>query len=114
MHLMKNSQLSMIFPNVVYGAFIIITTVTVLSFILGHLIPPIIVRIFLLIGVVLYFIAGCVTLHDWYQHARNTEDESDVSDARMLLADSFLNMLNAVLYGCDLALSIKMSLNVSS
>lgn len=102
---MGDSKTSLMFPNAVFSAFIIITSVIMMSYVLGHNMPPVLVRIFNAIGMVLYFVATCVTGQMWLQNARYLTDK--VFYANILLAQSVVSSVNVVVYGYDMFASVR-------
>ena len=107
---MDHSVTSMMFPNVVFGAFIIISSVIALSYALGQPMPEILVRVYNAIGMILYFVSASITGHAWFGQLRFDEEVKYSFQGRMLLAQVFTTFLNAILYGADLTISVKTAL----
>lgn len=107
---MDYSVTSMMFPNVVFGAFIIISSVIALSYALGQAMPEILVRVYNAIGMILYFVSACITGHAWFGLVSLLEEDEYVFPGNMLLAQVFTTFVNAILYGADLAMSVKTAL----
>lgn len=72
--------------------------------------PPVIVRIFNAIGMILYFVATCVTGQAWYRNGRHLTEENDEKGmfyANMLLAQTIVSSVNVVVYGYDMFVSVR-------
>lgn len=67
---------------------------------------PVLVRIFNAIGMILYFVATCVTGQAWFRYARHLTDERAFY-GNMLLAQIVISSVNVVVYGYDMFLSVK-------
>lgn len=98
-----DSITSLMFPNVVFSSFIIITSVIVMSYVLGHAMSPVLVRIFNAIGMILYLVATCIAGQAWYQLDDNQLDRN----GNMLVAQIILSFLNTILYGYDMFCSVR-------
>lgn len=77
-----------------------------MSYVLGHNMPTVLVRIFNAIGMILYFVASCVTGQAWYRNARHLTD-TDVFYRNMLLAQIIVSSFNCFVYGYDMFTSVK-------
>lgn len=104
---MGNSITSLMFPNVVFSAFIIITSVIMMSYVLGHNMPPVLIRIFNAIGMILYFVATCVTGQAWWSKARQVTNDEEMFYANMLLAQVVVSTVNVLIYGYDMFSSVR-------
>lgn len=100
------------FPNIVFSAFIIITSVITLSYVLGHIMPDILSRIFHALGAILYFVSACITGHFWLVVGIHIAEEGGkkLVYANMLLAQVILSFLNSFLYAADVYMSVKTAL----
>lgn len=78
-----------------------------MSYVLGHNMPPVLVRIFNAIGMILYFVATCVTGEGWYRYGRRLTDDDGVFYANMLLAQIVVSSVNVVAYGYDMFVSVR-------
>lgn len=67
--------------------------------------PPVLIRIFNAIGMVLYFVATCVTGQAWYCYEDSNEEM--VFCGNMLLGQTVVSSFNAVLYGYDMYVSVR-------
>lgn len=105
MKLMEESFHSKMFPNIVFSSYIIISSVIALGYILGNIMPSILIRIFNIVGMTLYFVSACVTTQGWYMFKGE-----EVIAARMLLSESILCFLNAAIYAFAIYCSIKKAL----
>lgn len=102
--------MSITFPNIVFSASIIITSVIILSHILGYVILSVTVRIFNTILLTLYFTSGCITGYVWYSTARFQRDVSNLDVSLLLLIQTVLSFVNFLLYGGDVLSSIKIAI----
>ncbi|KAJ8922939.1 hypothetical protein NQ315_001484 [Exocentrus adspersus] len=105
---LKDSINTMMYPNIVYSSFIIITSVILLSCLLGCAMPDVLIRIFNILGMVLYFAAATVTLYE--SLARKTSHgagDEVVVQRQMLFATSVMSYFNTVLYAVDVYFSIR-------
>ncbi|XP_022904057.2 uncharacterized protein [Onthophagus taurus] len=96
-----------IFPNVVFGSFIIIVGVILISYLLGQVISEVIGRIFNTLALVLHFISGCITLNDWIFTVKTAKN---ASACNTLLAQVITTFLCTFMYSFDLFLSLKRAL----
>lgn len=88
------------FPNVVFGSYIIITAVIIMSYIFEQMMPNVLVRVFLSVGMILYFISATVTTTIWFSTAF---DKSSLELPKtLLLVQALFSYLNSFLYGLDL------------
>lgn len=99
-----NNVSSICFPNVVFASFIIITSVIILSYVLGYKMPDTLIRIFNSLAVILYFIAATITIHVWW--LKNHQKQYNLME-KFLLIQSILSYINSVVYGLDLFYSIR-------
>ncbi|KAK9681336.1 hypothetical protein QE152_g38377 [Popillia japonica] len=106
---LEYSTSSVLFPNVVFSSCIINTSVIALGYVLGQVMPEVLIRAFNAIAVILFFVSACITAITWFAIARHVEGE-DILSARLLLAQVFTSSLNVILYAIDIAISIRKSL----
>ncbi|KAJ3645958.1 hypothetical protein Zmor_023575 [Zophobas morio] len=97
------------FPHVVFGSYIIITSVIIMSYIFGQIMPDVVTRAFLSIGMILYFISATISITVWSSKKSLTPD-MDIPQA-LLLAQAILSYANSLLYGLDLFFNIKKAVN---
>lgn len=77
-----------------------------MSYVLGHNMPPVLVRIFNAIGMVLYFVATGVTGEAWFRNGRHLRNDGGFY-ANMLLGQIIASSVNVVVYGYDMFVSVK-------
>ncbi|KAJ8945731.1 hypothetical protein NQ314_009094 [Rhamnusium bicolor] len=105
---LKDSLYSMMFPNTVFSSFIIITSVIILSCMLGCAMPDVLIRIFNILGMILYFASATVTLYEGFAKEINEELDKELAFQRkLLLATSVISYFNSALYAVDVYFSIK-------
>lgn len=104
---------SMMFPNVVFATFVLITSVIMLSFWINNPMPDILIRIFNILATMLYFISGCITTQWWNTNGRYGVTNSICDElpeepqqfGQSLLAASVLSFVNVLLYAVDVGFS---------
>ncbi|KRT80335.1 hypothetical protein AMK59_8147, partial [Oryctes borbonicus] len=101
---LEYSTSSVLFPNVVFSSCIINTSIIALGYVLGQVMPEVLIRAFNSIAVILFFVSAWITGFTWFAMARF--DDTDVLSARLLLAQVFTSSLNVVLYSVDIGISI--------
>ncbi|CAH1973803.1 unnamed protein product [Acanthoscelides obtectus] len=98
---------SMMFPNVVFSSFLIITGVIILSRLLGCPVPQLLTRIFGILGALLYLASAAVTTYE----ALTRVDKADLIRIRCLVATAMLSYVNSAVYGLDVYFSVKKTLD---
>ncbi|PSN58249.1 hypothetical protein C0J52_00179 [Blattella germanica] len=117
MHRVEYSTEAQLFPKIICLDYLIITPVILLSYLMGKRMPELLIRIFNLLGFILFFVAGAISLqgHRFYiqsylQELENMDDENEIENLTrqgvFLLASGVLCLINAVLYITDFAWSI--------
>lgn len=96
---------SIIFPNVVFGSYIIISCVIITSYVLGYTIPDIIVRIFNGIALILYLVMIVVSGILWT--LINHTDEEYKIVCNMVLTVLVLCCLNCFLHIFDIFWNVR-------
>ncbi|XP_018580354.1 uncharacterized protein LOC108918001 [Anoplophora glabripennis] len=105
---LRDSINSMMYPNIVFSSFIIITSVILLSCLLGCAMPDVLTRIFNILGMILYFSASTVILYEALTKKINEElNEELVFQRKLLFVTSVFSYFNSVLYAVDVYFSIK-------
>lgn len=100
----QDSISALTFPYVVFGSFFIITSIVILSYMLGYAMPDVLVRIFNSLATILYFISGTVNLYIWLAK-RNSAVNGD--SMKFLLAVSMVHYFVAFIYGIDAFISYR-------
>ncbi|XP_069685008.1 protein snakeskin-like [Periplaneta americana] len=96
-------------PYFVCSTYMIITPVILISYVLGHRMPEVLVRIFNTLGGILFLMAGIVALMDWrsYRDKHSGRSEyNEVKAAMFLLATGVLCLANSLIYLADVARSV--------
>ena len=101
---------SIVFPNIIFGAFIIISSVIAMSYALGQLMPELLIRIFNALGMILYFVSACVTTVGCYELSKVDLNEEKGEQWKLLFAQVGLSFANSLLYGVDMFLSFRKTL----
>lgn len=86
-----------------FGSYIIITAVIIISYMLGQVMPEVLIRIFLSIGLILFFITATVTITIWGSMRVSQHPKSK----NLLLFQALLSYLSSLLYGLDLYFNIR-------
>lgn len=102
-----SSRNSMMFPNIVFSSFIIITSVIVFSYLLKCAMPDIQARIFHILGTILYFSSAAVTVYEGLIIETRRERPELKTQKMFLLVTSALSYFNSIMYGVDVYYSIK-------
>lgn len=97
----------MMFPNIVFSSFIIITSVIVFSYLLKCAMPEIQARIFHILGMILYFASAAVTVYEALIIEAGKDHPELLNQKRFLLATSAISYFNSIMYGVDVYYSIK-------
>lgn len=112
---LRDSINSMMFPNIVFSSFIIITSVILLSCLLGCAMPDVLTRIFNILGMILYFSAATVILYEALtKEIKGKLDEALMFQRKLLYVTSVFSYFNFVLYAVDVYLSIKRAITFES
>jgi tellurite resistance protein TehA-like permease len=102
-------------PYFVCSAYMIITPVILISYVLGHRMPEILIRIFNTLGGILFLVAGTVALLKWRDFRSNLQGKEDNVDkqneAVFLLTTGVLCLVNSILYLFDVAISVHSALS---
>ncbi|KAJ9588525.1 hypothetical protein L9F63_018107 [Diploptera punctata] len=121
----KHSIESQLFPLIICLDYLIITPIILLSYLLGSRMPELLIRIFNILGGILFMVAGAVALKSYqvytttydiesqnikYQELDKTETEIRsmvlIRQGVFLLASAILCLINSALYFADVAWSI--------
>ncbi|XP_071444337.1 uncharacterized protein [Hetaerina americana] len=106
-----DSTVDQLLPYIVCSVYMIINTVTVISYILGQKMPEPSMRIFAVIGCILFTAAGAESLSAWGRH-----EMMDISPAariklasasKMLVSEGFVALATAALYATDTCYSFQ-------
>lgn len=105
---MLDSITFLCFPNVAFSTSIIITAVIIISYLLGENMPDVLIRVFIAIIIILYFISATVTITIWCNKDVN---EPHLQFAKnCLLIQAILSYGIALVYGLDMFFNIKRSI----
>ncbi|KAJ8980131.1 hypothetical protein NQ317_009190 [Molorchus minor] len=108
---LKNSINSMMFPNIVFSSFVIITSAVILSRMLGCAIPEVLIRIFSFLGLILYFAAATVILYECLNSIGEYLLDEMVFRRKLLFATSAISYFNFVVYVVDVYFSVKKAIS---
>ncbi|KAK9681335.1 hypothetical protein QE152_g38376 [Popillia japonica] len=111
--IMESRMTSLMFPNIVFTTFLIITSVLALGYALRQNMPEVVIRIFNVIGMILYFVSASVSGYIWRKHLYDDPKGQNVVPYVMFCGQIFTSLLNSVLYGVDVGLSIKTAWNIN-
>lgn len=75
--------------------------------------PEVVIRIFNVIGMILYFVSASVSGYIWRKHLYDDPKGQNVVPYVMFCGQIFTSLLNSVLYGVDVGLSIKTAWNIN-
>lgn len=95
------------FPNVVFSISIVVTAVIIISYLLGENMPDVLIRVFIAIIIILYFISATVTITIWCN--KNVHEAHLQLAKNCLLSQAILSYGIALLYGVDMFFNIKRS-----
>nr|CAH7742831.1 unnamed protein product [Callosobruchus chinensis] len=110
--MLTDSISSMMFPNVVFSSFLIITGVIILSRLLGCPVPDLLTRIFGILGALLYLASAAVITYESLTRAQTSSE--GLTRIRCLAATGVLSYLNSTMYGMDVYFSVKKTLGVET
>lgn len=110
--LTESRMTSLMFPNIVFTTFLIITSVIALSYALKQTMSESVIRIFNVIGMVLYFVSANVSGYIWYKYLYGRIPDEELIPYVMFCGQIITSLLNAVLYGLDVGLSVKKAWNI--
>nr|CAI5826294.1 unnamed protein product [Callosobruchus analis] len=91
--ILSDSISSMMFPNVVFSSFLIITGVIILSRLLGCHVPDLLTRIFGILGALLYLASAAVITYESLTRTATTKE--DLRRIRCLATTGVLSYLNS-------------------
>ncbi|KDR10073.1 hypothetical protein L798_15310 [Zootermopsis nevadensis] len=110
-----SSTTEQMLPYFVCSAYMIITPVILISYVLGHRMPEILIRIFNTLAGILFLVAGTVALQNWrkFKHdMKGKEEDADKQTAAVfLLTTGALCLVNSMLYLTDVAVSVHFTLS---
>ncbi|PNF27962.1 hypothetical protein B7P43_G16435 [Cryptotermes secundus] len=126
-----NNITTQLFPYIICSIYLIITPVILFSYVIGHRMPELIVRIFNTLGGILFLVAGVVALEGYSFYlvtyklqldnyssmddieAGDEEDSTETLDRQgvFLLVSGILCLLNSLLYFIDVGWSVYITLS---
>ncbi|PNF27967.1 hypothetical protein B7P43_G16436 [Cryptotermes secundus] len=102
-------------PYFVCSAFMVITPVILISYVLGHRMPEILIRIFNTLAGILFLVGGAVALQNWRGFVADMKGKPEDSDKRnaavFLLTTGVLCLVNSLFYLIDVAISVHSTLS---
>ncbi|GJQ81815.1 hypothetical protein Trydic_g356 [Trypoxylus dichotomus] len=111
--IVESRMTSLMFPNIVFTSFLIITSVIALSYVLKQNMSEVVIRIFNVIGMILYFVSACVSGYIWRKHLYGNVAEQYLLSYIMFCGQIVTSLLSSALYGLDVGLSIKKAWNIN-
>ncbi|XP_023023280.1 uncharacterized protein [Leptinotarsa decemlineata] len=105
--LLENTVRSLIYPNIVFGSLGIISSVIILSHMLGCTMKDVHIRIFNILGIGLFFSSATLLLYEGISRSSISVEKRVVRERTFILITCLLSYINSMMYALDVYFSIK-------